>query len=273
MLRWTFNGHVVRRCIDLLKSKNDHEIYESVIHAAYLIEQSFKEELRQINPLLYFETSNLSPERLAQLAKGTIPMEELLKLKTISAQKLIQLMCEIHPDLKSKQEKFLELCHLRNIILHSTDSFPVIETAAEAAASAIDAARTYIISCSDLAEEDVNPLSSREFDELQRQKVLDRLELLKTKLEYYKAEYNKLSQEEKKGRSVKNKPKENEQSWIEATRECPACKEDMFDEIVTVDFDISDGLVTGDAGSTWVCRICELELSKYEMNLIGEPTN
>lgn len=270
MFRRQFNAHVIRRCIELLKSQNDEEIYESVILAAYLIEQSLKTAVRYINPLLYFEIAGIPPERTAQLVSGKLLLEDLLKQKTIAAQKLIQIMCELKNELKPSQENFIELFHLRNIILHATDDFPTADTAAETAASAIDAARSYILDCAAFSKEEFNPLTSREFLALQKKKRDDRVKLLMLKLDYHRSKSKKLSDAEIKDKITRNKPLEDGESWIENTDTCPACGEAAFDEIVSVGFDVSDGMVTADAGSSWLCRVCELDLSPYEINLIEE---
>lgn len=268
MDRKDFNAHIIRRCMDLLKSRSEVEVYEGIILAAYLIEQSFKTSIRKMNPLLYFETFNENAAVIAQLMRGDLPHEKLLSLKTINAKKIIQLMCELNSDLKPNQANFEELFAVRNIIIHATDDVPAPETSAETAVSALNAARDYVVTCANITGSEFNPLTSTHFEILQKARRETRISSLMDNIHHHEEIHDALSADEIKNRISNNKPKEDSMTWIESTTTCPACNEECFDEVVSVDVDVSDGQTTMNGGSSWLCRVCGLELTPYEINLI-----
>ena len=77
MKRKEFNESILDRCTEFLQSRDSGEVYEGVILATYLIEQSFKSELKKINPLLYFDRKSISDE-----------MEVCIALKKLSKDRL-----------------------------------------------------------------------------------------------------------------------------------------------------------------------------------------
>ena len=58
-------------------------------------------------------------------------------------------------------------------------------------------------------------------------------------------------------------------NWIEKTVECPACGQSSFDELGSVDFEWDHDGISDYVGFSWICRVCELELSNYELELVS----
>jgi len=249
------------------------EVCEGIILAAYLVEQSFKTALREINPLLIFETAGVTSEKIAKLINGNLSAIELLKLKTIPARKLITLICEFKTELKIGEKNFLELFDVRNAIIHSTDDVPASDNSVETAVSALKTARNLIGICTNIPSNQINPLTSRDFEKLQAERRAARETLIKGKIREHQVIYNQLSRDEIQRKIKENKPREDSMTWIETTVRCPACGEDSFDAITSVDVDVSDGQTTMDAGSSWFCRVCGLDLTDYETDLAYTALN
>lgn len=268
MKRKEYNKSVLERCAELLQSCDSHEIFEGVVLSAYLIEQSFKSELKTVNLLLYFDKKNISDEMEVRVATGKLSKEELGRLKTSTAKRCIAQMCEYKSELEPYKANLEELFDIRNSILHSTDDFFIDDNfVAEAAVSALRACRKYVARYSGISANEFNPLTSAEFETLQEKKHDKRINDLKITLKEYKKIFDKLDQVEISKRIRTNLPKIDSYTWIEEIVECPACEQFSFDKVGTVDFDWNpDGVITS-GGYHYQCRVCELKLSEYEYEL------
>ncbi len=161
-----------------------------------------------------------------------------------------------------------ELFDIRNFILHSIDDMPFDENSiAETAVSALRTCREYVIRHSGISVDEFNPLTSIEFERLQKTKHAERIGHLKAMLKEHKKIFEKLSPEEVSRKISTNLPKIDDYTWIEETVKCPACEQSSLDEVSEVDFDWNpDGVITN-GGYHYQCRVCELELSEYEYEL------
>jgi hypothetical protein len=271
MERRKFNTAVVQKCIELLKSDNEEEQAEGVLKAAYLIEQSFKLEIRSINPLLYFDTRKLNAKTIAKVAANKLSVEELLKLQTVQARDLIEQICELRTDLEPSFANFEALCAIRNKLMHSVDNIPNIKGEVETAVSALRAAAAYVQKCADA--KGFNPLTSKEFQDYQAKirsehedKLLERV---------YK--HRKIFEDIEAEGMIENHQANNRDriicdgdTWIEETIDCPACAQNTLHLIVSVGFEYDDGVILGGSSAEWYCQTCELELSQYELELVQE---
>lgn len=270
MKRKEYNENILIRCTDLLQSRDQNEIYEGVVLSAYLIEQAFKSELKKVNPLLYFDKKNVSDEMEVRIAMGKLSIEELNRIKTSTAKRCIAQMCEYKSELAAHKANIEELFEIRNLIVHSTEDLSLDENSlAETAVSALRACRKYVIKYSNISSGEFNPLTSNEFEKLEKKKWKKRISDLKATLGEHKKKYEKLSQSEISQRIHSNLPRTDKQTWIEETVECPGCKQSSLDKVGTVDFDWNpDGILAG-GGYHYQCRVCELELSEYEYEIVG----
>lgn len=270
MKRREYNENILGRCTELLQSRDPSEVFEGIVLSAYLIEQAFKNELKKINPLLYFDKKNISDEVEVRVALGKLSKEELGRLKTSSAKRCIAQMCEYKNELSPHKANFEELFEVRNSILHSTDDLSFDENSvAETAVSALRASRKYVIKHAGVYADEFDPLTSKEFEKLQETKHNQRINDLKDRLVEHRKSFEKLEEREVSSRLRSNLPKLDSYTWIEETFECPACEQTSFDKVGTVDFDWNpDGILTG-GGYHYQCRVCELDLSEYEYELVS----
>ena len=267
------NENILKICIKALKSRRSNEVYDGIKLAAYLVEQAFKSELRKINPLLYFDRKNISDKTALLAAEKKMSSEELFRQKTCSATQCISAMTEYSPDLKSHAANIKELFVIRNFILHSTDDFSFEQNAhVETAVSALRACRKYITKNMGISSNEFNPLTTSEFEELQRKEHGKRINGLKAVLKKHKKRFNKLNPSEVKQKNLTNLPTTDNTTWIEETQNCPACKQPSFDKIGTVDFDWPPEGMDAYGKFYYQCRVCELELSEYEYELTKEDT-
>lgn len=270
MKRREYNESVLERCTELLQSRDSNEVYEGVVLSAYLIEQSFKAELKKVNLLLYFDKKNISDEMEVRVAMGKLSKEELGRLKTSTAKRCIAQMCEYKSELWPYKANFEELFEVRNLIVHSTDDLSLDENSvAETAVSALRACRKYVVKHSGITSDEFNPLTSKEFEELQEKKRNKRIIDLKAMLKEHKKIFERLNQSEVSQKIHTNLPKTDSYTWIEETIERPACEQSSLDKVGAVDFDWNpDGILTG-GGYHYQCRVCELDLSEYEYEIAG----
>lgn len=270
MKRKEYNKSILERCIELLQSRSPNEIYEGAVLSAYLIEQSFKSELKKVNPLLYFDKRSISDEAEVRVAIGKLSREELNRLKTSTGKRCIAQMCEYKNELEACRANLEELFETRNFIVHSTDDLPLnTNSIAETAVSALRACRKYVIKHSGVSSDEFNPLTSNEFEKLQEKKRNKRISDLKATLKEHKKIFERLSQAEISQKIHYNLPKTNSYTWIEETVECPSCEQSSLDKVGTVDFDWNpDGILTS-GGYHYQCRVCELELSEYEYEIVS----
>jgi len=56
---------------------------------AYLLEQSFKSELRQINPLLYFDRKFISEETEIRIARNELSGDDARHIRTSGVRKVV----------------------------------------------------------------------------------------------------------------------------------------------------------------------------------------
>lgn len=268
--RKEYNRSILGKCIELLQSPDSVEIFEGVILAAYLIEQSFKAELRKLSPFLYFDRRNIPDEKEIGITLKSLSKEEMQRMKTSDAKRCIAHMCEYKSELKEHRVNLEELFDLRNYILHSTDDLTgPAESVAETAVSALRACRKYVIKCSAITSEDFDPLTSKEFERLQERQRADRIEELRKRVESHIGSFHQLQSTEASRRISTNLPHTDSQTWIEETSECPACNQSSLDKVCYVDFDWNpDGILSG-AGCRYQCRVCELELTEYEYELVS----
>jgi len=261
MKRNEYNRDLLEHCIEFLRSKDPNRIYEGVVLSAYLIEQVFKLELRRINPLLYFDRNGVTTETEVDIVLGKLSDEKIKLLKTIKANKCIDLICEYKKDLKPHKTNFEELFNLRNYIVHSIDDiFSDSLKASAIAVSALNICKKYFsdnfIDVSDI-------LTSNEFDKLQNEKSKKYSAEMKDIIKKHKLFFEELHGKEVE-RRIKSFPETDKYTWVETTSECPACGQESFDKIGNVDFDWNpDGIITS-AFFYYVCRVCHLNLSEYE---------
>lgn len=205
-----------------------------------------------------------------RVALGKLSKEELGRLKTSNAKRCIAQMCEYKNELAPHKANFEELFEIRNSVLHSTDDFSVDENSvAETAVSALRASRKYVIKHSGVSVGEFNPLTSAEFEKLQERKYNKRISDLKDRLKEHKKIFEKLDEKEVSSKLRTNLSKLDSYTWIEETFECPACEQTSFDKVGAVDFDWNpDGVITS-GGYHYQCRVCELELSEYEYEIVS----
>ena len=271
MKRKEYNKNVLERCMRLLQSHDSNEIYEGVVLSTYLIEQAFKAELRKVNPLLYFDQKNISDKRIIGIALNKITKEEIRRLRTTTAKKCVTQMCEYRKEFEPHRANIEELFEIRNYVLHSIDDlFTSDNLAAETAVSALRACRKYVIKHSGISSTDFNPLTSREFEELQEEKRNRRNDDLKEELKEHKNIFEKLSQLEVSRRITAKIPETEDCTWVEETIECPACGQISFDKIGAVDFDWNPDGILSSGEYHYQCRVCKLDLSEYEYEIVSD---
>lgn len=267
--REDFNKGILTECINLLKSHVYGDIFHGTILAAYLIENSFKSELKSINPLLLFDR-NLSTEQLTQIVKNKLTVEDMDKIKSVSASRCIEYLCLLKTDLLKHRQSIEELFRFRNVILHSTNRFVFDEDiVAETAVSALRYCKKYVIKHCQVSPNEFNPLTSAEFNKLQDSRYKKRLNDLKKVINLHREEYLKLSKTEVAKKIVTNYPHVDQLSWVEETNECPSCHQDSLDKIGSVDFDWSPDGILENGGYSYLCRVCSLDLSENEYSIIN----
>ena|SRR3989338_3094288 len=274
MKRSAFNENMLTRCSRYLQSKDPSEVYEGVVLAAYLVEQSFKCELREISPLLYVDRTNIPEEMEMRIALNKTSPGERGSLNTIKAKRAVAQMCIYDSELKSHKSLLEELFTMRNGILHSVEDLLIDDNSvAQTAVSALRVCRTYVGRYAGVTATHVNPLTSKEFEQLEEDKRKKRIGALRNMLEEHRAKYGKLNQEEVSKRLKTNLPRTDECTWIEETAICPACDESSLDKVCSVEFDWNPDGMLASSGSQYQCRVCELELSEYEYRLIGDGSD
>ncbi len=260
---------MLTRCSRYLQSNDPSEVYGGVVLAAYLIEQSFKCELREINPLLYVDRTSISEETEVRIALNKTSQAEREKLNTIKAKRCVAQMCIYKSELQSHRSLLEELFTIRNGILHSVEDLLIDpNSAAETAVSALRVCRTYVGRHAGVTATHVNPLTSKEFKQLEEDRRKKRISALKDMLKEHKTKYMKLNREEVSKKLKTNLPRTDECTWIEETIVCPACGESSLDKVGFVDFDWNPDGMLKSSGSQYQCRVCELELSEYEYGLM-----
>lgn len=271
--RKRYSKAILGECIDLLKSYDEGERYKGVVFAAYLVEQSFKHFLREINPFLYFSRRDLNPELIIKIAsQKRLSPTEMLIAKTITPTECINYICIFEDELKEHRLTFEELFNVRNHILHSIDDlFLESEKAAETAVSALKASKNYISNYLEIENQELNPLTSKEFNKLQEEEHRKRLNNLKDILKYHRIISDKLTAKEIEARLRESRNLKlaggSANSWVEETFECPACGQPSLDKIGSVDFDWNPDGIIESGGYSYSCRVCDLDLSEYEFNL------
>lgn len=271
MKRKEYNRSVLKKCIELLQSRDPNETFEGVVLSAYLIEQSFKAKLRKINPFLYFDKKNISDEMEACIALNKIPQNEIIRLKTATAKKCITQMCEYKDEFKPHRANIEELFNIRNYILHSTDDLSISNNlAAETAVSALRICKKCVVAHCGISLNEFNPLTSREFEKLQEKQRNERNDGLKTELKEHKKIFEALSKPEILERASIEGQRIDDYTWIEETVECPACNQLSLNKIGFVDFDWNPDGIISNGGYHYECRICELNLSEYEYELVSD---
>jgi rubrerythrin len=270
MKRKEYNESILERCTELLQSCCPNNIYEGLVLSAYLIEQSFKSELKKVNPLLYFDKKCISDEMEVRVALGKLSKEELNRLKTSTAKRCVAQMCEYKNELAAHKANLEELFKIRNSIIHSTDDLSLNEDSiAETAVSALRACRKYVIKYSGISADKFNPLTSSEFEKMQEKKRKKRIRELKEKIKGHKKIFEKLNQLERSQKIHSNLPKTDTDTWIEDTVQCPACGQLSLDKVGTVDFDWNPDGIIESGEYRYHCRCCELKLSEYEHEIIS----
>jgi hypothetical protein len=271
MKRKEFNNCILVRCIELLRSRLPSENYEGAILSAYLIEQSFKSELKKVNPLLVFDRRNISDDKEMCIALGNLSKEELSRLKTSTPKRCIAQMCEYKTKIAACRANLEELFDMRNLIVHSTDELPLdANSIAETAVSALRACARYIIKHSGINVDKFNPLTSKEFEQLQERKLKKRISDIKKTLMKHRKIFKALSQPEITNKFNTNVPKTDNYTWIEETIQCPACSQSSLDKVGMVDFDWNPDGIISSGGYSYHCRVCELALSEYEYEIVCE---
>jgi len=265
MKRKEYNKSILQRCTKWLKSRRLDEVYDGIVLSAYLIEQSFKYELREINPLLYFDRKTISDKMELLIAINKISNEEVLRLKTCTATRCISQMCEYKADLRPHTANIKELFVIRNFIIHSTDDFSFNNKfIAETAVSALRACREYITKHVGITSKEFNPLTTDEFEKLQEKERSARINTLKGILNEHKKIFDKLNPVEVTSKIRSNLPRMDSSTWIDETEVCFACKQESFDKIVSVDFEGDADGVSGYGKYYYICRVCNLELGSVK---------
>jgi hypothetical protein len=200
-------------------------------------------------------------------------MEEELSIEEFrsnNAKRCIALMCEYRKELAPHKANLEELFWIRNNILHSTDDLvPDKSSAAETAVSALRVCRKYVISHSGVPSHAFDPLTSREFQKLQKKERNTRVSNLNATLREHRKIFEGVDKPEVARRIAINRPRTDSCTWIEETMECPACGQCSLDKVGAVDFDWNpDGVLAG-SGVHYQCRVCDLELSEYEHELVS----
>ncbi|MFH1182745.1 MAG: hypothetical protein V1690_00590 [Candidatus Moraniibacteriota bacterium] len=268
MKRKEYNKIILGKCTRLLQSKDQNKIYEGVVLAAYLVEQSFKSKLRGMNLFLYFDQRNISDGQAMRIATNSLSKDDILRAKTIQASNCITRICKCKNKLQKCKANIEELFVIRNFILHSTDDFSYDENSfADTAVSALRACEKYITKNIGISSSEFNPLTSDEFEKLQRNKHDKRISDLKMTLTEHKNIFKKLQQLEIDNRINNNLPETDSSLWVEETVECPACEQESFDKIGAVDFDWNPDGILANGGYYYQCRVCELYLSEYEYEM------
>jgi len=266
--RTEYNKTLLEKCLTLLRSRDESDRYEGVTLAAYLIEQTFKFYLKGLNPLLYFEHRNSEGLEI-KAATHTLTDEEVKNFPTVKAQKCIAYICAYKPDLEAYRHNLEELFNVRNYIVHSIDDFLYdSESATETAVSALRFCRNYISEYLGIEESGLNPLTSEDFERFQLEEREKRVNSVRKIVDDHKRIFKKLSKKEIEERIDTNLVKTDETTWVEETSECPACHQYSLDKIGTVDFDWNPDGMLEMGGYHYLCRVCELELSSYEYDIL-----
>jgi cell division protein FtsB len=252
-----------------LRTGHSNSVCRGAILAAYLIEQAFKSELRRLNPLLYFDKRTLPEEQALSIAAGTASTEAVSKLRTASARVVVMQVCLLRKDVAAYRAVLDELFRIRNCLLHSVDDLETDTTAiAETCVSALRGCRKYVSRIAKVKAGSVNPLTSAQFEALQVREHRKRLSAIAAKLADHQERFSSLSPDEIERRRAINFGSSDGMVWVENTSVCPACGNEMLDQIVSVDFDWNpDGIITS-SGVEYRCRICDLRLTEYELELI-----
>lgn len=266
--RIEYNKTLLNKSLDSLRSHDESERYEGVTIAAYIIEQTFKFYLRDLNPLLYFERRN-SENHEMRIATEALTEEDIKSFPTVKAQKCITYMCLYKLDLEPHRQNLEELFNVRNYIVHSIDDFLYdSDSATEAAVSALRFCRDYISEYLGINRENLNPLTTEDFERFQREERQKKISSIQSIVSDHRKIFEKLSKEAVVERLDKNLVEKSETTWVEETIECPSCKQHSLDKVVTVDFDWNPDGILELSGHHYLCRVCGLELSSYEYELI-----
>ncbi len=265
--RIEYNKSLLEKCLDLLRSRNQPDRYEGVTLAAYLIEQTFKFYLKELNPLLYFERKS-SEEPEIKIVTGILTDEEIKSFATVKAQRCIAYICIYKPDLAPYRHNLEELFEIRNYIIHSVDDFLYDSVSAtETAVSALRFCRDYVASYLGISQHELNPLTSEDFERFQSEEREKKIKVILDNIRDHRKIYKHLSEDKVQERIDTNLVETDEMMWVEETVECPACNQISLDKIVTVDFDWNPDGVLELSGHHYLCRVCELELSSYEYDI------
>jgi len=268
MKRVAFNKNLLKQCLAKLKSTDHNDIYEGVFSAAYLIEQSFKIELSRLSPILCFEFNTLSDERAMRIVLNRLSNTDRTSLAMIGGRKCIARMCLYDSGLQAQKTVLDELFKMRNQIVHSIDDFSFdANSAAETAVAALRLCGKYVIKhLGDVATK-LNPLTSKGFQLLHGELHAKRVATLRAQLKEHRAKYEGLTAHEIAEKVGGIRVATDDCTWVEAGYTCPACGQASLDKVGSVDFDWNpDGILPG-AGYSYMCRVCELDLSEHEYEL------
>lgn len=267
MKRNEYNQSILENCLDKLQSSDGSNTYEGVVLAAYLIEQALKTKIRKTNPLLYFDPKELDKNsgKMVSIALGTISHEKLYNIKTITATRCIELICECDEKLKEHKSTLEELFKIRNFIVHSIDDTEAMnsDSATVIALKSLRACKSHIDSLFGTTTASLF-ISSEEFKQLYDKEQRKKFKELSNKIKKHKIIFDKLTKLQISLKIQHNWPKENIYLSNETLITCPACKQLSCDKIVDVDFDGADGEAIPFAVSYYRCRVCGLELSEYD---------
>lgn len=262
--RDSYNQRILEDCLEQLKSTIPDEQYAGVVSASYLLEQTFKFFIKKTNPLLCFDRRCLTESDEIKILQKRMTVSELTKLKTIPAKQCLAYILELKPKLQEHKANLEELFSIRNEIVHSTEDISFdSEIGADTAVNALKASESLITKYWGLDSEEFNPLTSKEFKELEEKGHKKRISALNATIALHRKIFKTLSKNEVEIKVNTPRPAPNKDSWIEETSVCPSCKELSLDKIAWVEWEWEHGEMCPNTGTTFECRVCGLELSEY----------
>lgn len=264
--RLKFNQQTLIETLEYLRYDDPNNLIKAFLNTCYLVEQVVKKNLRDKNPLLYYDNRLLSdPHNKVSAYRD----EPTCKIYSIGLEQAIKIFNELNPQYEKMAPLFEELRLARNEIIHSTNT--IIETPfsyADLTAKILIELMPAIKMVCEKNSEKIIVETKKDLVKRQKKLLQKAKRELREKIDKHQGIYRSLVPGEIKTK-LKNKTVfESTETFISSERpmSCPACGEVSLEEISMVDFDIGDeGEVFSSGTSYFKCKVCEVELSESQL--------
>lgn len=266
--RINLNQNILDETLGLLKYDDPSGLIKAFLNTCYLVEQAIKKNIRDKNPLLYYDSRCLNEPQNKVAAFLDKPS---CNIKSVDLNQAIEIFIELNPTYQNLSALFKELRKARNEIIHSTNT--TIETPflyADLTAKILIALMEFIKEACDLNYANVIVETKKDLIKRQKELLKKAKKELRNEIAKHQRIYQSLEQSEVVVRLKEKKVFDDKNTFVSSDQpvKCPACGENSLDEITMVDFEYEEGEINTYGGSFFQCRVCKIELNQSELDLM-----